>query len=155
MLDKTKRLAPAIALLASTLVSLPIAQIQANANEKQTKCSTSRVASRGVGRLPYASPKYNKQVAYRIMANTYNWCGQQYICLNTLWDRESGWRTNAHNPSGAHGIPQALPGSKMASAGPNWYTNPVTQIQWGLKYIKGRYGTPCQALNAWFDKGWY
>ena len=155
MLDKTKRLTPAVALLASLLVSLPTAQSPANANEKQTKCSTSSAASRGVGRLPYASPKYNKQVAYRIMAKTYNWCGQQYICLNTLWDRESGWRTNAHNPSGAHGIPQALPGSKMASAGPNWYTNPFTQIQWGLKYIKGRYGTPCQALSSWFDKGWY
>lgn len=90
------------------------------------------------------------------MATTYDWCGQQYLCLNTLWERESGWRSNAHNrSSGAHGIPQALPGNKMASAGPDWYTNPTTQIRWGLKYIKGRYGTPCQALNAWFDKGWY
>jgi len=152
MLDKTKRLTPAVALLASLLVSLPTAQSPANANEKQTKCSTSSVASRGVGRLPYASPKYNKQVAYRIMAKTYNWCGQQYLCLNTLWERESGWRTNAHNPSGAHGIPQALPGNKM---GKGWQTNPYVQIAWGLRYIKGRYGTPCQALSSWFDKGWY
>ena len=73
----------------------------------------------------------------------------------TSGPRESGWRYNAENASGAYGIPQALPGSKMASAGPDWQTNPTTQIKWGLGYIKGRYGSPCQAWAAWQAQGWY
>jgi uncharacterized protein YabE (DUF348 family) len=80
----------------------------------------------------------------------------QFKCLVALWDRESGWRTTAANSySGAYGIPQALPGSKMASAGDDWRTNPATQIRWGLGYIKGRYGTPCDAWSAFKAKGWY
>ena len=67
-----------------------------------------------------------------------------------------GWRVEAHNPrSGAHGIPQALPGNKMATAGSDWQTNPRTQISWGLAYIESRYGTPCGAWNAFLSKGWY
>ena len=76
-------------------------------------------------------------------------------CLVDIWNRESGWRYDAENPSGAYGIPQALPGSKMASAGADWQTNPATQIRWGLGYIKQLYGNPC---NAWaFDdrNGYY
>jgi len=153
---KTKVLIPAIALLASLLVSLPIAQSQANANERHTRCVVSKTASRSYQRLPYAKPAYNKRFAKTYMANKYGWCGSQYTCLVTLWNRESGWRVNAHNPSsGAHGIPQSLPGNKMASAGPNWYNDPHTQIKWGLKYIKARYGTPCSALSFWNRKGWY
>lgn len=80
----------------------------------------------------------------------------QYTCLNTLWVRESGWRWNALNrSSGAYGIPQALPGSKMASAGSDWKTNPVTQVKWGLGYIHGRYGTACAALRHSNLRGWY
>jgi hypothetical protein len=80
----------------------------------------------------------------------------QFACLVALWNRESGWRVNAQNrSSGAYGIPQALPGSKMASAGSDWRTNPATQIKWGLGYIKGRYGTPCGAWSAFQSKGWY
>jgi len=73
------------------------------------------------------------------------WSTDDFACLVSLWDRESGWRTTAANPNGAYGIPQAYPGSKMASAGPDWQTNPATQITWGLDYIAGRYGTPCGA----------
>lgn len=70
----------------------------------------------------------------------------QYSCLVSLWNKESGWRVNAANPSsGAYGIPQAYPGTKMASAGADWQTNPVTQITWGLGYIAARYGSPCGA----------
>jgi hypothetical protein len=76
-------------------------------------------------------------------------------CLKELWNRESGWRVTASNPSGAYGIPQALPGSKMASAGPNWQTNATTQIKWGLGYIKSRYNTPCGAWAAFNRQGWY
>ena len=72
-----------------------------------------------------------------------------------LWNRESGWRTTAQNSSGAYGIPQALPGSKMASAGADWRTNAATQIKWGLGYISGRYGTPCGAWGHSQSTGWY
>lgn len=78
--------------------------------------------------------------------------GDQWNCLYNLWQRESGWRSEAHNPSGAHGIPQALPGSKM---GAGWESDPVVQINWGLGYIAGRYGTPCNAYNIQLSKGWY
>jgi hypothetical protein len=90
------------------------------------------------------------------MAEKYGWTGDQVGCLINLWTRESGWRETAHNPSsGAHGIPQSLPGSKMASAGNDWYSNPETQIKWGLKYIDGRYGTPCGAMSFWYNHNWY
>lgn len=76
----------------------------------------------------------------------------QMDCLIQLWQHESGWRTNAHNPSGAHGIPQALPGSKM---GPGWEDDYRVQIKWGLGYIQGRYGSPCGAWGSWQQKKWY
>jgi hypothetical protein len=79
----------------------------------------------------------------------------QYSCLVSLWNRESHWRVDAENPDGAYGIPQALPGSKMASAGPDWQTNATTQITWGLGYIKARYGTPCGAWAHSQATGWY
>lgn len=146
---------PAVALLASLLVSLPTAQSQAKANERHSRC-VATTASRSYTRLPFAKPAYNKAFARSYMSKTYGWCGNQFVCLVTLWNHESGWRVDAHNrSSGAHGIPQSLPGNKMASAGPNWYTNPHTQIKWGLKYIKARYGTPCSALSSWNHKGWY
>jgi len=92
----------------------------------------------------------------KAMAAERGWGGDQYACLEKLWDKESGWRWNAENPSsGAYGIPQALPGTKMASAGSDWRTNPSTQIEWGLGYISGRYGTPCGAWSHSMSVGWY
>lgn len=80
----------------------------------------------------------------------------QFPCLDELWDHESGWNHRAQNSSsGAYGIAQALPGSKMASAGADWKTNPATQIKWGLGYIKDRYNTPCGAWNFFQSKGYY
>ncbi|EAR25620.1 secreted protein [marine actinobacterium PHSC20C1] len=80
----------------------------------------------------------------------------QFNCLVSLWNRESGWNVYAMNSSsGAYGIPQALPGSKMATAGADWATNPATQIAWGLSYIDGRYGTPCGAWAYSEANGWY
>ena len=80
----------------------------------------------------------------------------QYSCLVSLWNRESGWNYQAENPySGAYGIPQALPGSKMSSAGADWQTNPATQIKWGLGYIQSIYGTPCGAWNFELANGYY
>ncbi|MFC4335864.1 aggregation-promoting factor C-terminal-like domain-containing protein [Salininema proteolyticum] len=80
---------------------------------------------------------------------------EEFGCLEALWTRESGWSETAANGSGAYGIPQALPGSKMSSEGSDWESNPVTQIRWGLGYIKGRYGTPCEAWNHSENVGWY
>jgi len=80
----------------------------------------------------------------------------QMRCLDPLWKKESGWNHKASNSSsGAYGIPQSLPGSKMASEGADWRTNPVVQIKWGLKYIKGRYGDPCGAWAHSQNVGWY
>jgi hypothetical protein len=80
----------------------------------------------------------------------------QFPCLDKLWKRESGWNQKASNSSsGAFGIPQALPGSKMAKFGSDWKTNAATQIRWGLDYIDGRYGTPCKAWGHSEDTGWY
>lgn len=83
------------------------------------------------------------------------WGEDQFACLVALFNRESGWNVYAANPSGAYGIPQALPGSKMATAGADWATNPATQISWGLGYIAARYGTPCGAWGHSQSAGWY
>ena len=81
---------------------------------------------------------------------------RQFYCLDKLFNRESGWNTYATNPSsGAYGIPQALPASKMASAGADWKTNPFTQVRWGLNYIANRYGSPCGAWAHSQSVGWY
>lgn len=86
----------------------------------------------------------------------YGWGGDQFGCLVNLWNRESGWRTSADNPySDAYGIPQALPGSKMATAGADWRTNYRTQINWGLGYIRDRYGSPCAAWAHSEQNNWY
>ncbi|HEU5127892.1 MAG TPA: hypothetical protein VFU12_07885 [Glycomyces sp.] len=84
------------------------------------------------------------------------WGLGEFSCLESLWDRESGWNETAANPSsGAYGIPQSLPGDKMASHGSDWQTNPATQIAWGLDYIEGRYGNPCGAWSHSESNGWY
>ena len=86
----------------------------------------------------------------------HGWSSGQFSCLDNLWTRESGWNVYATNPtSGAYGIPQALPGSKMASAGADWQTNPATQIRWGLGYIQATYGSPCGAWAHETAYGWY
>jgi len=88
----------------------------------------------------------------------YGWGSDQMSCLIRLWNGESGWRANALNTSsGAYGIPQSLPASKMSSAGPDWMTNANTQINWGLDYISRSYGSPCVALSKWLarDPHWY
>ena len=80
----------------------------------------------------------------------------QFDCLDQLWTRESEWQVQNTNPSsGAYGIPQSLPASKMAAAGDDWRTNPETQIRWGLGYIDGRYGSPCAAWSHSQSYNWY
>lgn len=100
-------------------------------------------------------PGTAQAIAYE-MIQAYGWGDDEYNCLVALWNRESHWNVYAHNPSsGAYGIPQALPGEKMASAGDDWATNPATQIAWGLGYISGRYGSPCGAWAHSESVGWY
>jgi hypothetical protein len=102
------------------------------------------------------NPNTAQSIAYTIMGS-YGFSPTTYFgCLQSLWNRESGWRYDAENPSsGAYGIPQALPGSKMVSAGADWQTNPRTQIIWGLGYIKSMYGTPCGAWSFELHNGYY
>ena len=92
------------------------------------------------------------------LAAEYGWGDDQWSCLVSLWIGESNWDYSATNSSsGAYGIPQSLPASKMASAGPDWKTNPVTQMEWGMDYIKTSYGDPCGAKAFWDsnDPHWY
>ena len=97
-----------------------------------------------------------QRYAYNLVINTYGWTENDFSALIKLWDKESKWNPNSHNSkSGAHGIPQALPASKMASEGSDYYTNGQTQIRWGLKYIKERYGSPANAWNHFLEKNWY
>ncbi len=92
--------------------------------------------------------------AYAVYA--WGWSGGEYACLNSLWERESNWRVNAYNHgSGAYGIPQSLPGDKMATAGSDWQTSAATQIDWGLGYIAARYGAPCGAWAHSESVNWY
>lgn len=101
------------------------------------------------------SRSQHNQVIARQLVRQRHWSNREFRCLVKLWNRESGWNTAAANPSGAYGIPQALPGYKMRSAGGDWRTNPRTQIKWGLGYIKGRYGTPCGAWAHSQATDWY
>jgi len=94
------------------------------------------------------TPPGSPQQIAMAMLGSFGWSSSQFGCLQSLWNRESGWNPSATNPSsGAYGIPQALPGDKMASAGADWQTNPATQIRWGLGYIKQVYGSPCAAWS--------
>jgi len=97
-----------------------------------------------------------KATARQLMASTYGWGGDQFSCLESLWTKESGWNYQAYNADGgATGIPQALPGSKMAAAGADWQSNAATQIAWGLGYISSAYGTPCSAWSHSQAMNWY
>lgn len=100
--------------------------------------------------------KADPKVLARALMPQFGMSASQFGCLDSLWSGESEWSTTADNPtSSAYGIPQALPGSKMASAGADWETNPETQIRWGLGYIRDRYGSACSAESFKQGNGWY
>jgi len=105
--------------------------------------------------MPAPDPGTAQSTAFNMLPSFGFATSSQWPCLDDLWQRESGWVYNAENASGAYGIPQALPGSKMASAGSDWQTDPATQIKWGLGYIKSTYGTPCGAWSHEEADGWY
>ncbi|MGO4343034.1 hypothetical protein [Phycicoccus sp. Soil748] len=105
-----------------------------------------------------ANAQKDPRAAARALLGDYGFDDGQWSCLDNLWNGESGWRFTAENSSsGAYGIPQSLPGSKMGSVGADWRTNPVTQIKWGLQYIRSSYGTPCNAWDQWQSRSphWY
>jgi hypothetical protein len=112
-------------------------------------------AASTVAAAPPPDPGTAQSIAYNMLSSV-GWSpGTYFSCLNNIYTRESGWRYNAENASGAYGIPQALPGDKMATAGSDWMTNPATQIKWGLGYIQSRYGDPCSAWSFWQAHGYY
>ncbi|MFF8773951.1 lytic transglycosylase domain-containing protein [Kitasatospora sp. NPDC015120] len=129
------------------------AEAKAQADAK-AKADASAAVSRSQGRSALNSkPSYSgspREIAAQIVP------AGQLQCFNNIVSRESSWNVTATNPSsGAYGLVQALPGSKMASAGADWRTNPVTQIKWGLTYMNSRYGSPCGAWAFWQSHHWY
>lgn len=116
--------------------------------KKQTKSNTKKTAT--------GTKAEYKAYAHDLVLNQYLWSEADYQALVKLWTKESNWNANAHNKSsGAHGIPQSLPASKMSSEGSDYYTNGYTQIRWGLKHIKERYGSPSAAWQHFQNKNWY
>ena len=102
------------------------------------------------------TPKGARSVGKAMAKSKYGWGDRQYTCLNTLWTKESRWNYRSRNKvTGAHGIPQAYPATKYESIGSDWRTNPITQMSWGLKYIKVRYQTPCKALSTFYRINMY
>jgi hypothetical protein len=144
--------------------TLTVAAKPAMANPEQilesqnssTSSSTQTTGGTGVSTTPPpANPTAAESTAQSMLAS-FGFSSSQWPCLYDLWQRESGWNVYAENAaSGAYGLPQSLPGDKMASAGADWQTNPATQIRWGLGYIKSVYGTPCQAWANEESYGYY
>lgn len=122
------------------------------AEEAAAKAAAEAAAIRASANTPEGA----KAAARQIATDEYGWGGDQFSCLSSLWQKESGWNYQAYNASsGATGIPQALPGSKMASAGADWQSNAITQIHWGLDYIQRAYGSPCSAWGHSQSVNWY
>jgi len=133
-------------LVSQTIIKKPVTQVE-HVGTKGAKPSTVPT--------PNVTPGSAQDIARQLLPS-FGFGDDQLGCLVNLWDRESHWNVYAQNKnSGAYGIPQALPGSKMASAGSDWRTNPATQIKWGLGYIKSRYGSPCSAWSHFQKSGWY
>lgn len=141
-------------------VEIAVAERTQQVNEFAKQRAKTEAATRyaeQVEKLGY-DPKTTdpRDIAKAMMLKVYEWGADEFTCVDKIWTQESNWQWNAENPtSGAYGIPQSLPASKLATAGDDWKTNPATQIAWGLKYIKERYGTPCQAWAFKRGAGWY
>jgi len=126
------------------------------AQNSNTASSSQTTGGTGVATLAAPANPTAAQATAKAMLASFGFASSQWSCLYSLWERESTWNVYAENAaSGAYGIPQALPGDKMASAGADWQTDAATQIKWGLGYIKDRYGTPSAAWAFWQNNGWY
>ena len=146
--------------VAGTTTTQAVAAVPKPAPKKRAAPKPKTVVAKTAAAAPFAfgTAAYAQWHAKRLMSTSrYGWkATAQYVCLVNLWTRESHWNYRSHNKSsGAHGIPQAMPGSKMRVAGTDWMTNPVTQIRWGLGYIKSRYGSPCGAWSHFRSHNWY
>ncbi|HZG03389.1 MAG TPA: transglycosylase SLT domain-containing protein [Streptomyces sp.] len=125
------------------------------AEEAKKREQAQQAASRSAERTDFAVQSSYTIAEVKAMAQQIVGAGQ-FQCFSNIVERESGWNYQAQNPSsGAYGLVQALPGSKMASAGADWRTNPATQIKWGLNYMNERYGSPCGAWEFWQANHWY
>ncbi len=128
--------------------------------QRRTKSTAMPVAKQDVSgavteEVQPVQPSDPRDIAMSMLAQ-YGWSSDQFSCLDELYLHESGWNPSAANPSsGAYGIPQALPGDKMAAYGADWQTNPATQLAWGLAYIRDSYGSPCGAWGFWESNNWY
>jgi len=132
------------------------AAADAAAAEAQRQAAADQAARDAQRQSVATTAKQDPKAAARAMLAEFGFADSQFSCLSSLWTRESNWLYTATNPSsGAYGIPQSLPASKMASAGADYRTNPVTQIRWGLGYIKQVHGTPCGAWAHSQSTGWY
>jgi hypothetical protein len=149
--------AAAKAAAAKAAAAKAAAQQAAQQQAAQQQAAQQQAARQTTAQQPAASaPSGSPQQIAEQMLSQFGWSSSQFSCLQPLWALESGWNIYASNPSsGAYGIPQALPGSKMASAGPNWQSDAATQIRWGLTYIQGTYGSPCAAWSHDEADGWY
>jgi uncharacterized protein YdaU (DUF1376 family) len=128
----------------------------AQAAAAQRQAAQQQPAQQQAAQPAASTPSGSPQQIAEQMLSQFGWSSSQFSCLQPLWAHESGWNVYASNPSsGAYGIPQALPGSKMASAGPDWQSDAATQIRWGLQYIQGTYGSPCAAWSHEEADGWY
>ena len=146
--------APSVTGLSTSPRSVSVETATAAATVSLTTEARQRAKARRQAAAREEKLRRNPRLMGRLIAKKYGWGKRQFDCLDNVWTRESHWNPRAHNrSSGAHGIPQALPGRKMASAGDDWYANPRTQIRWGLKYIKHRYYTPCGAWHAQQRRG--
>jgi hypothetical protein len=129
--------------------------------DRRTAKDPAKAAALGLTSSPAVGGEENlsaqdPQAIAQALLPKFGFDSSQMSCLVPLWMGESGWRWNAENASsGAYGIPQALPGGKMATAGADWRTNPATQIEWGLGYIRDSYGSPCGAWSFKQGHGWY
>jgi hypothetical protein len=132
------------------------AQQAAQQQAAQQQATQQQAAQQTTAQPATSAPSGSPQQIAEQMLSQFGWSSSQFSCLQPLWALESGWNIYASNPSsGAYGIPQALPGSKMASAGPDWQSDAATQIRWGLSYIQGTYGSPCAAWSHEEADGWY
>jgi hypothetical protein len=149
--------AAAKAAAAKAAAKAAAAKAAAQQQAAQQQATQQQAAQQTTAQQPAASaPSGSPQQIAEQMLSQFGWSSSQFSCLQPLWALESGWNIYASNPgSGAYGIPQALPGSKMASAGPDWQSDAATQIRWGLTYIQGTYGSPCAAWSHEEADGWY
>ncbi|PYD00260.1 phospholipase [Microbacterium esteraromaticum] len=154
--SKTSELQDALTAAKAAEAARVKAEAERVAAEKAAKEAAEKKRRAAAALAAANTPEGAKAVARTMAAERYGWGEGEFSCLAKLWTKESGWNYQAYNSNGgATGIPQALPGSKMATAGADWRTNAATQIAWGLGYIDRAYGSPCAAWGHSQAVNWY